>query len=146
MRPFQEMSEKLINRIMISGKKFKAERIFQSSCQLIEKRIKGDSQKLIEKAILKVAPVLEVRSLRVAGSTYQIPFPIPERRQPLIGISLIVKSARSRSEIGMARRLAGELMDAARGRGASIRKRKELHKLAIANRAFAHYRWATATS
>ena len=88
-----------------------------------------------------MAPILEVRSLRIAGSTYKIPFPINEKRQYSLGVSWIVKSARSRSERGMVNRLAGELMDASKGVGASVRKRNELHKTAEANRAFAHYRW-----
>jgi small subunit ribosomal protein S7 len=104
---------------------------------------KGDlgSEAVLEKALLNVSPILEVRSVRIAGSTYQIPFPIPSKRQQSLGISWIVKSARNRSERDMVSRLAGELIDASRGIGVSIRKRNELHKIAEANRAFAHYRW-----
>jgi|MDSY01.1.fsa_nt_gb small subunit ribosomal protein S7 len=143
MLSFKEINEKFVRRIMVSGKKYKAEKIY-ADCRIkldLDVRSDNNSGDIIPKALSNVAPILEVRSVRVAGSTYKIPFPINKKRQYSLGVSWIVKSARSRSERGMASRLAGELLDASKGVGASIRKRNELHKTAEANRAFAHYRW-----
>ena len=141
MLVFNEIRKKFVKRIMLAGKKRKAESIFDESCLLIEGKNEPSSKNILEKAVLNVSPILEVPSVRIAGSTYQIPFPIPSNRQQSLGVSWIIKSARNRSERSMALRLAGELMDASKGTGASIRKRNELHKIAEANRAFAHYRW-----
>ena len=141
MLSFKEMNDKFVRRIMISGKKHKAETIFKKSCNLIDEQTAGKSKKVVEKALLNVAPILEVRSVRIAGSTYQIPFPIHKKRQYSLGVAWIVKSARSRSERGMIRCLAAELTDASKGFGISVRKRNALHKNAESNRAFSHYRW-----
>ena len=138
---YTEVHKKIINRIMLDGKKRKAEGIFDNSWFSIESKSESSAAVVLERALLNVSPTLEVRSVRIAGSTYQIPFPIPSNRQQSLGVSWIIKSARNRSERSMALRLAGELMDASKGTGASIRKRNELHKIAEANRAFAHYRW-----
>ena len=138
---YTEVHKKIINRIMLHGKKRKAESIFDNSWFSIESKSESSAAVVLERALLNVSPTLEVRSVRIAGSTYQIPFPIPFKRQQSLGISWIVKSARNRSERHMAARLAEELMDASKGVGASVRKRNELHKIAEANRAFAHYRW-----
>lgn len=143
MVSFEEINQKFVRRIMVSGKKHKAENIYKNCIKKIDFAGKpaNSSSNIIPQALSNVAPILEVRSLRIAGSTYKIPFPINEKRQYSLGVSWIVKSARSRSERGMVNRLAGELMDASKGVGASVRKRNELHKTAEANRAFAHYRW-----
>jgi small subunit ribosomal protein S7 len=141
MLSVKEIRKKFVRRLMLAGKKRKAENIFDNSCFLVESKGDLGSEAVLEKALLNVSPILEVRSVRIAGSTYQIPFPIPSKRQQSLGISWIVKSARNRSERDMVSRLAGELIDASRGIGVSIRKRNELHKIAEANRAFAHYRW-----
>lgn len=138
---YTEVHKKLINRIMLDGKKRKAEGIFDNCWFSIESKCESSAAVILEKALLNVSPTLEVRSVRIAGSTYQIPFPIPFNRQLSLGISWIVKSARNRSERHMSIRLAEELMDASKGVGTSVRKRTELHKIAEANRAFAHYRW-----
>ena len=138
---YTKVHRKIINRIMLDGKKRKAESIFNNCWFSIESKSESSATVVLEKALLNVSPTLEVRSVRIAGSTYQIPFPIPFNRQQSLGISWIVKSARNRSERHMAVRLAEELMDASKGVGTSVRKRNELHKIAEANRAFAHYRW-----
>ena len=137
---YTEVHKKIINRIMLDGKKRKAEGIFDNSWFSIESKSESSAAVVLE-SISECISTLEVRSVRIAGSTYQIPFPIPFKRQQSLGISWIVKSARNRSERHMAARLAEELMDASKGVGASVRKRNELHKIAEANRAFAHYRW-----
>ena len=138
---YTEVHKKFINRIMLDGKKRKAEGIFDNCWFSIESKCESSAAVILEKALLNVSPTLEVRSVRIAGSTYQIPFPIPFNRQLSLGIPWIVKSARNRSERHMSIRLAEELMDASKGVGTSVRKRNELHKIAEANRAFAHYRW-----
>lgn len=132
---------KFINCLMKSGKKSVAERILYKSLDIIAQKTKDDAVKVFKKAIENVKPALEVRSRRVGGSTYQVPMEVrPERRQAL-AIRWIISNARNRSEKSMAEKLAGELMDASQGRGASVKKREDLHKMAEANKAFAHYRW-----
>lgn len=132
---------KFINCLMRSGKKSVAERILYKSLDIIAQKTKDDAVKVFKKAIENVKPALEVRSRRVGGSTYQVPMEVrPERRQAL-AIRWIISNARNRSEKSMAEKLAAELMDASQGRGASVKKREDLHKMAEANKAFAHYRW-----
>lgn len=132
---------KFVNCLMKSGKKSIAERILYKALDIIAQKTKDDSVKVFKKAIENVKPALEVRSRRVGGSTYQVPMEVrPERRQAL-AIRWIISNARSRSEKSMAEKLAAELIDASQGRGASVKKREDLHKMAEANKAFAHYRW-----
>lgn len=132
---------KFINSLMKSGKKSVAERILYKSLDIIAQKTKDDSVKVFKKAIENVKPALEVRSRRVGGSTYQVPMEVrPERRQAL-AIRWIISTARNRSEKSMAEKLAAELIEASQGRGASVKKREDLHKMAEANKAFAHYRW-----
>ena len=143
MLSFKEINEKFVRRIMVSGKKYKAEKIY-ADCRIkldLDVRSDNNSGDIIPKALSNVAPILEVRSLRITGSTYKIPFPINLKRQYSLGVSWIVKSARSRSERGMVNRLAGELMDAAEKKGSAVKKREDTHKMADANKAFAHFRW-----
>ena len=132
---------KFINGIMWDGKKSIAESILYRSLDIIHKRTNEDPLKLFEKAIENVKPVLEVRSRRVGGSTYQVPVEIrPERRQAL-AIRWLIQYARGRGEKSMEEKLASELLDAASNKGSAVKKKEDTHKMAEANKAFAHYRW-----
>jgi small subunit ribosomal protein S7 len=132
---------KFINALMVCGKKSVAEHIFYGALDVVGERIKQDPLIVFKRALDNVKPVLEVKSRRVGGSTYQVPVEVrPERRQALSSRWLI-QAARSRSERTMRQRLAAELMDAANNTGLSIKKKEDTHKMAEANKAFAHYRW-----
>ncbi len=132
---------KFINKLMYDGKKSLAERILYTALDIIRERTKEDPLRVFEKALDNVRPSVEVKSRRVGGSTYQVPVEIrPERRQAL-AMRWIITFARNRGEKTMAERLAAELMDAAAGRGASVKKKEDTHRMAEANKAFAHYRW-----
>lgn len=135
------LAAKFINCMMKVGKKSVAESIMYRAFDVIEDRAKTPALKLFEKAVANVKPRVEVKSRRVGGSTYQVPIEIPLRRQEALGIRWLIGFARKRSEKSMAERLAAELIDAANGRGAAIKKREDTHKMADANKAFAHYRW-----
>ena len=132
---------KFINCIMRDGKKSVAESILYSAFGIIGEKAKEDPLKIFEKAIENVRPMLEVKSRRVGGSTYQIPTEIRPSRRTALGIRWIISYARNRSEKGMAQKLAGELLDAANQRGSTIKKKEDTHKMAEANKAFAHFRW-----
>ena len=132
---------KFINALMVCGKKSMAERIFYGALDVVGDRSKQDPLTTFKRALDNVKPVLEVKSRRVGGSTYQVPVEVrPERRQAL-SIRWIIQAARSRSERTMQQRLAAELLDAANNTGVSIKKKEDTHKMAEANKAFAHYRW-----
>ena len=126
---------------MTDGKKSVAESILYGAFNSIEDKTKEDPVKVFEKAIENVRPLIEVKSRRVGGSTYQVPTEIRPSRRTALGIRWIISYARGRSEKGMANKLAGELMDAANHRGASVKKKEDTHKMAEANKAFAHFRW-----
>jgi len=126
---------------MHNGKKNVSESILYDAFDVIEKKSNESPLKIFEQAIENVRPFIEVKSRRVGGSTYQVPTEIRPSRRTALGIRWIVGYARSRSEKGMANKLAGELLDAANKRGASIKKREDTHKMAEANKAFAHFRW-----
>lgn len=130
-----------INRIMLRGKKSLAEKIVYGALKIISEKTGGDPTQTLRKAVDNVRPLLEVKSRRVGGATYQVPMEVPSRRSTTLAIRWMVNFSRQRREKTMAERLAGELMDAAGGQGASAKRREELHKMAEANRAFAHYRW-----
>ena len=132
---------KFINHVMVSGKKSVAERIVYGALSRIEERDRSDPVDVFEKALEAVAPVVEVKSRRVGGATYQVPVEVRPSRRQALAMRWLVESARSRGEKSMALRLAGELMDASAGRGAAVRRREETHRMAEANRAFSHYRW-----
>lgn len=132
---------KFIKAIMRDGKKSLAESILYDAFDIIEKRMSESPLKVFEQALENVKPMIEVKSRRVGGSTYQVPTEVRPSRRTALGIRWIIGFARSRSEKSMARKLAAELMDAANKRGASIKKREDTHKMAEANKAFAHYRW-----
>ncbi len=132
---------KLINNIMLSGKKGIAEKICYDAFDILKEKTGKDALEVFKDALNNVMPQLEVKARRVGGATYQVPMEVrPERRQTL-GLRWIVSFARARSERTMAERLANELLDATNSIGGAFRRKEEMHKMADANRAFAHYRW-----
>jgi small subunit ribosomal protein S7 len=136
-----EMVAKFINKLMKGGKKSLAARILYNSFDIIEEKMKTSPLDVFEQAIDNAAPVLEVKPRRVGGATYQIPMEVPSDRRISLAIRWLLQSARNRSGKSMAEKLANELMDAAQGTGATIKKRDDTHRMAEANKAFAHYRW-----
>lgn len=132
---------KFIKSIMRDGKKSTAEKILYGAFDIIEEKTKESPVKLFEQAVDNVRPQIEVKSRRVGGSTCQVPTEVRPSRRTALGIRWIIGFARKRSEKGMASKLAAELMDAASNRGASVKKREDTHKMAEANKAFAHFRW-----
>ena len=132
---------KFINSIMSRGKRRIAEGIFYDALKTIEQRTKKDPLEIFKKAVENVKPVLEVKSRRVGGSTYQVPIEVPPKRRQSLAIRWILTQAKARSEKTMADRLANELTDAFNNRGGSIKKKDDTHRMAEANKAFAHYRW-----
>ena len=132
---------KFITSIMRDGKKSTAELLLYNSFDIIEEKTKKPPLKVFEQAIDNVKPMIEVKSRRVGGSTYQIPTEVRPSRRTALAIRWIIGNSRKRSEKGMFRKLAGEIMDAANNRGTSVKKKEDTHKMADANKAFAHYRW-----
>jgi small subunit ribosomal protein S7 len=135
------MVTKFMNAIMHSGKKSLAEQTFYGALTLIEQRTKEDPLAIFKKALDNVKPSVEVRSRRVGGATYQVPVEVRPTRRLSLGMRWLVQYARARPEKSMIERLAGELNDAANNRGTTIKKREDTHRMAEANKAFAHYRW-----
>ena len=132
---------KFMNGIMRKGKKSLAESILYGAFDVIERKAKENPLKLFEKAVENTKPMLEVRSRRVGGSTYQVPVEVRYERKTALAIRWLIGYAKQRPEKGMMNKLAGELIDAANMRGAAIKKREDTHRMAEANKAFAHYRW-----
>ena len=132
---------KFINHVMVSGKKAVAERIVYGALDRVQARDGADPVETFDKALDAIAPMVEVKSRRVGGATYQVPVEVRPSRRNALAMRWLVDSARSRSEKSMAARLAGELMDAADGRGSAVKKREDTHRMAEANKAFAHYRY-----
>jgi small subunit ribosomal protein S7 len=132
---------KFIRSIMRDGKKSTAESILYDAMSMIEEKTNETPLKVFEQAIENVKPMIEVKSRRVGGSTYQVPTEIRPSRRTALGIRWIIGFSRSRPEKGMAKKLAGELMDAANSKGSSVKKKEDTHKMAEANKAFAHFRW-----
>jgi small subunit ribosomal protein S7 len=130
-----------INAVMHQGKKSTAESILYDAFDIMEKKSKDSPLEVFEKAVANVKPVIEVRSRRVGGSTYQIPTEVRHKRRTALALRWIIGFARKRPEKSMAAKLAGELLDAANLRGSAIKKREDTHKMADANKAFAHYKW-----
>ncbi len=135
------MVTRFINTVMTRGKRSLAERVFYDAMQIIEKRSGEDPLKIFKKALDNVKPQVETKSRRVGGSTYQVPIEVNPQRRTALGVRWLVGYSRNRSERTMAERLANELMDAYNNRGGAIRKREDVHRMADANKAFAHYRW-----
>ena len=136
-----KMVTRLINNIMYDGKKGVAQKIVYDAFDIVKEKTGNDPLESFEKALENIMPVLEVKARRVGGSTYQVPMEVrPERRETL-GLRWLTTYARARSERTMRERLAGEIMDAINGTGGAVKKREDTHKMAEANKAFAHYRW-----
>ncbi|MDO8879327.1 MAG: 30S ribosomal protein S7 [Coriobacteriia bacterium] len=131
----------LTNKVLLDGKKSVAERIVYGAFDIVEQKMGQDPLSVFKKAMDNVRPTLEVKPKRVGGATYQVPIEVNSRRSTTLAIRWIVGYSRKRREKTMAERLAGEIMDAANGLGASVKKREDLYKMAESNRAFSHYRW-----
>ncbi len=132
---------KFVNHLMYDGQKSVAERVFYSSMDIIEKKTGQPGVQVFKQALSNVKPMLEVKSRRVGGATYQVPIEVKPDRRTALGMRWILQHSRARSEKSMAERLAAELILASKGEGNSIKKKEDTHRMAEANRAFAHYRW-----
>ena len=132
---------KFINHVMVSGKKAVAERIVYGALDRVQSRDGADPVETFDKALDAIAPMVEVKSRRVGGATYQVPVEVRSERAQALAIRWLIDSSRKRGETTMMDRLSGELMDAANNRGNAVKKREDTHKMAEANRAFSHYRW-----
>ena len=132
---------KLINSIMLDGKKGTAQKIVYNAFDQIRETTGEDPMEVFEKAMNNIMPVLEVKARRVGGANYQVPMEVRPARRQTLGLRWLTQYTRARSERTMAERLAKEIMDAANGTGASVKKREDTHKMAEANKAFAHFRW-----
>ncbi len=132
---------KFINSLMYDGKKSKAEKIFYDSMDIVAEKTSKDPLEVFLAAMDSVKPAVEVRSRRVGGATYQVPMEVPSFRRQSLAIRWLLSAVRNRGEKSMVERLASEIIDASEGRGSSIKKKEDTHRMAEANRAFAHYRW-----
>ncbi len=132
---------KYINMVMKSGKKSVAERIVYGAMDKMVEKESGEAVELTQQALEKVKPMVEVKSRRVGGATYQVPVEVRPQRQMALAMRWLIDAARKRGEADMPSKLAGEMLDALHDRGAAMKRREEVHKMAEANRAFAHYRW-----
>ncbi len=135
------VATKFVNQMMIDGKKSISEKIFYNAIEELGKRTDLEPIKAFEQVIEKVKPLMEVKSRRVGGATYQVPMEVRSARQEALAIRWLITYARSRGEKGMVSRLAAEFLDAFHDRGGAIKKREDTHRMAEANKAFAHYRW-----
>jgi small subunit ribosomal protein S7 len=137
-----QLVTKFINVLMKDGKKNTAERIFYQALDQISERVEdGDSMKVFKKAVENVKPAVEVKSRRVGGSTYQVPVEVRPSRRLALSMRWLINAAKGRGEKTMRQRLANELQEASEGRGGAVKKREDTHRMAEANKAFAHYRW-----
>ncbi|MFK7161552.1 30S ribosomal protein S7 [Marinospirillum sp. MEB164] len=136
-----ERLAKFINHVMESGKKSVAERIVYGALSKVEERTKKDPLEVFEKALESIQPLVEVKSRRVGGATYQVPVEVRASRRTALAMRWLVDFARKRGEKSMDLRLAGEMLDAAEGKGAAVKKREDVHRMAEANKAFSHYRF-----
>jgi len=132
---------KLVNIMMLDGKKSTAERALYNALDLVAKRANEEAVKVLKKSLDNIKPMLEVKSRRVGGSTYQVPVEVRVERRTSLAMRWLIKYANSRAEKTMTDKLAGEILDAFNNRGSAVKKREDTHKMAEANRAFAHYRW-----
>jgi len=133
--------QRLINCVMLDGKKSTASGIVYGAINLIEERLKEEGLKVFHKALDNIKPEIEVKARRVGGATYQVPVEVRLNRKLSLGIRWLIRYSRARSEKTMMERLAGELIDAYNNKGSAVKKREDTHKMAEANKAFAHYRW-----
>ena len=132
---------KFMNHVMVSGKKSVAERIVYGALDIVEERLKKSPVEVFEEALDNVAPLVEVKSRRVGGATYQVPVEVRPSRRTALAMRWLVDYARARGEKSMAQRLAGELIDAVQSKGGSVKKREDVHRMAEANKAFSHFRF-----
>lgn len=136
-----ELLSKFINMVMVDGKKSVAEKIVYGALDLIDEKQSGDTLETLKVALENISPKVEVKSRRVGGATYQVPIEVRHERRSALAMRWMIEAARKRGDKTMAKRLAGEITDAAEKRGAAVKKREETHRMAEANKAFAHYRW-----
>jgi len=132
---------KFMNHVMVDGKKSVAEKIVYGALDVVAEKTSTDPLEVFEKALDSIAPMVEVKSRRVGGATYQVPVEVRAERRNALAMRWLVEHSRSRGEKSMALRLAGEIADAAEGRGSAVKKREDVHRMAEANRAFSHYRF-----
>jgi len=132
---------RLIKKLMLAGKKATAERIMYDAMDLVSERAKADPMEVLEQALKNATPLLQIKARRVGGATYQVPVEVSPDRGQFMAIKWMVGFARDRSGKSMAEKLATEIMDAAKGDGNTVKKKQDTHKMAEANKAFAHYRW-----
>ena len=136
-----QLLTKFINMVMVDGKKSVAEKIIYGALDQVGNRSGGEPMDILDKALENVRPLVEVKSRRVGGATYQVPIEVRSNRRNTLAMRWLIDAARKRSEKSMAARLANELIDAAENRGAAVKKREDTHRMAEANKAFSHYRW-----
>ena len=136
-----KLVQQLINKVMVDGKKSTAERIVYDALDILAKRTGNDPVPALEESIRVLTPVLEVRSRRVGGATYQVPVEVPQRRARTLAVRWLIEFSRNRREKTMAERLAGELADARSQQGGAYKRKDDIFRMAQANKAFAHYRW-----
>jgi len=132
---------KFMNHVMVSGKKSVAERIVYGALDIVRERLSKDPIEAFDEALGNIAPMVEVKSRRVGGATYQVPVEVRASRRVALSMRWLVEFARARGEKSMKQRLAGEIIDASQGKGNAVRKREDVHRMAEANRAFSHYRF-----
>jgi small subunit ribosomal protein S7 len=136
-----KLVSRLINKMMVDGKRGKSQAILYAAFETIRERTGNDPMEVFDQAMKNIMPVLEVKARRVGGANYQVPIEVRPERRTTLGLRWLVNYARLRGEKTMEERLAAEIMDAANNSGASVKKREDTHKMAEANKAFAHYRW-----
>ena len=136
-----EVLAKFVNIVMQSGKKSIAEKIVYGALDVVAERSSKDSLEMFEKALENISPMVEVKSRRVGGATYQVPVEVRSSRRMALAMRWLSDASRSRGEKSMGLRLAGEILDAAESRGSAVKKREDVHRMAEANKAFSHYRW-----
>lgn len=132
---------RLVNKLMVDGKRGTSQKILYGAFELVQERSGKDSLEVFEAALTNIMPVLEVKARRVGGSNYQVPIEVRPERRSTLGLRYLVNYSRLRGEKTMEERLANEILDASNNTGASVKKREDMHKMAEANKAFAHYRW-----
>ena len=136
-----QLVTQLVNKIMLKGKRSLSERVVYSALEQCRRKTGNDPVTTVKRAVENARPVLETRSRRVGGATYQVPVEVRQTRSTTLALRWLVQYARNRREKTMADRLAGELLDASNGAGAAVKRKEDMHKMAEANKAFAHYRW-----
>jgi small subunit ribosomal protein S7 len=136
-----KLVQQVINKVMVDGKKSTAEQIVYEALEMLARRTQKEPVEALEQSIRALTPVLEVRSRRVGGATYQVPVEVPQRRARTLAVRWLITFARARREKTMAERLAGELVDAQSEQGGAFKRKEDIYRMAQANKAFAHYRW-----